>query len=93
MTTWHDIVPAPPPDAQPLWLRRAPEDTIPIPGEWDEANARALCGPDGWTIPWYFITHWKPRTTPTPPWPTVLASTSPKWQDLFTTPPVHASLN
>jgi hypothetical protein len=85
MSTWHDIVSSQPQDTQPVWLRRSPGDCAPFAGNWDAANARFLCGPEQWVIPWQFISHWRPLPSATA-WPQARAGASP-WQDIYLCPP------
>ena len=87
MSTWHDIVTSQPEDAQLVCVRRSPGDGPPFAANWDATNARFLCGPEEWVIPWQFISHWRPLAS-APAWPQPRSGTSP-WQDIYTCPPAH----
>jgi hypothetical protein len=85
MSTWHDLLSSQPQDTQLAWVRRSPGDCPPFAANWDAANARFLCGPEAWVIPWQFISHWRPLAA-APAWPQPRGSASP-WQDLYLCPP------
>jgi len=85
MSTWHDIVSSQPEDAQIVWVRRIPGDCPPVAAKWDAANARFLCGPEVWSIPWQFVSQWYALAA-APAWPQPRNGASP-WQDLYLCPP------
>jgi hypothetical protein len=85
MSTWHDIVSLQPQEAQLVLVRRVPGDCPPLAGNWDAANARFLCGPEQWVIPWQFVCHWR-QLAVAPPWPQARSGAS-AWQDIYLCPP------
>lgn len=87
MSTWHDIVTSQPQDAQLVLARRIPGDRPPLAANWDAANARFLCGPEAWVIPWQFVSHWRPLAS-APVWPQPRTGASP-WQDIYLCPPAN----
>jgi hypothetical protein len=87
MSTWHDIVSSQPEDAQLVLIRRSPGDCPPLAANWDAQNARFLCGPERWVIPWQFVLHWR-AVDSAPPWPQPRSGSSP-WQDIHLCPPAE----
>jgi hypothetical protein len=85
MSTWHDIVSSQPEDAQLVLVRRVPGDTPPFAANWDRPNARFLCGPEAWAIPWQFVSHWRLLAS-APPWPQAPSAALP-WRDIYLCPP------
>jgi hypothetical protein len=89
MAPWHDIISVAPEDGQMILARRYPEDTPPLSGQWSLADAGLLLPSlpshtAPWVIPWTFLTHWRPLTTP----PAYPAPGSPKgWRDTYFYPP------
>jgi hypothetical protein len=87
MSAWHDIVSSQPPDAQLVLVRRSPGDCPPLAATWDARNARCLCGPEQWALPWRSVCHWRAPAAP-PAWPQPRNGASP-WQDIYLCPPGH----
>jgi hypothetical protein len=83
---WHDFVTVLAPPNTPLWLRRTPEDTIPMIGQWSGQDAFALVTPDNWVIPWCFVTRWRLLTAPAPAWPAPTPSRG-AYRDVYANPP------
>ncbi len=82
---WHDFILTPPVNGQLVWVRRAPEDTVPLAAIWDGAEAQLLCGPQHWILPWHRATRWHPcDTAPAWPYPRNRATA---WQDIYGFPP------
>ena len=87
MTCWHDLVSLQPPDAHLALIRRSPGDCPPFAAQWDAPNARFLCGPERWAIPWQFVLHWR-LVNSAPAWPQSRAATpASPWQDIYLCPP------
>ena len=84
MSTWHDIVSSEPEGGQLVLARRLPSDCPPFAANWDAANARLLCGPEQWAIPWQFVSHWRTLAA-APSWPQVRVTAAP-WQDIYLCP-------
>jgi hypothetical protein len=57
--SWHDTISSQPQDGQLVLMRRSPGDCPPLAANWDARNAQFLCGPEGWVIPWQFVSHWR----------------------------------
>ena len=85
MPRWHDILSFPPPPGEQLLFRRYPEDTPPFWGVIDPDTSVVLCGPDGWQLPWQFVTHWANPTGPVPAWPGPALPTR-SWRDPYVHP-------
>jgi len=85
MNYWHDLVSLQPPDARLALIRRSPGDCPPLAAQWDAQNARFLCGPERWAIPWQFALYWR-LLNAAPAWPPPRAAASP-WQDIYLCPP------
>ena len=84
MSTWHDIVSSQPRDAQLVLIRRTPGDCPPLAASWDAQNARFLCGPESWVVPWQFGLQWRPLEA-APAWPQPRGASP--WQDIYLCPP------
>jgi hypothetical protein len=87
MSTWHDVVSCQPEAGQLVCVRRSPGDCPPFAANWDATNAQFLCGPEQWTIPWQFVSHWRPLACALA-WPQPRSGASP-WQDIYTCPPAN----
>jgi len=85
MSAWHDIVTSQPQDAQLVLVRRIPGECPPLAANWYIRNARFLCGPEQWAIPWQCISHWRPLAA-APAWPQSRNGATP-WQDIYLCPP------
>ncbi len=85
MSNWHDIVSLQPQDTQSVLVRRSPGDCPPLAANWDARNARFLCGPEQWALPWHSVCHWRPLAS-VPAWPQARSGASP-WQDIYLCPP------
>ena len=92
MSVWHDILTVPPADGDMIFVRRYPEDTPPLYGQWSLAD-NGLLLPDvpprqgPWSLPWTFITYWRHITTPPVPPPPAPPKS---WRDTYLYPPNDA---
>jgi hypothetical protein len=86
MALWHDIATSSPPDGQIILIRRYPEDTPVLFGQFSATAAAARIGPAEWPLPWLAVTHWRTLPGPVPDWPPP-PMTGRAWRDIFWQPP------
>jgi hypothetical protein len=85
MSAWYDIVSSQPKEGQLVLVRRIPGECPPLAALWIARNARFVCGPEQWPLPWQFVSHWRALTTAAL-WPQPRSGVSP-WQDIHLCPP------
>jgi len=59
VSPWQDILAVQPLDTQVVWVRRLMVE-IPYLATWDDAAATFTFS-NGWIIPWYYISKWRPQ--------------------------------